>query len=393
MEQQIYYVDTFGVRQTHEVYNAALLEMCVLIFGHVECRVSCSSYVNMKTLLDEETLAKVCYKPVFVPEGNGRLSLLWRYLCGAWNIWKYLWCIPVGALLVIPYNNVFALRILNFLNKFRKRKIVVCCHGELEYLTHDRTPQGILTKLIARLVRSFFRNPRIRIADNLYFSILGEKLKENLASYISTDKIERFIVFDHPCLASRNPQSDSYTSGRISISTVGTLNKQKGADAFLEFVKAIPDDYRLRLSISVTGHVAGVDNEYLATLGVATLPVNCQMSREQLIHRLAKADYLLFLHSRETYAVTASGAVMDAITLGKPIIALENDYFNYLFSKYGRFGVLVPSPMVMVEQLTEILDGRFVPDTDFIYIRQQLSPASVAQQLREQLIRIGFIYC
>lgn len=326
MERQVYYVDTFGIRQTHEIYNAALLEMCVLIFGHVECHISYSSYVNMTTLLKKEVLTKVRYKSVFVPKGNGRFSLLCRYICGAWNTWKYLWCIPTDAMLIIPYNNIFALRILNFLNKIQKRRVIVCCHGELEYLTHDHIPHGSLTKIIARLVRSFFLNPKIRIADNLYFSILGEILKKNLASYISADKIDHFIVFDHPCISIKNCPINPQVSKRINVSTVGTLNKQKGADGFLKFIKAIPFNYRSHLSVSLSGQVAGVNNKYLEALGVMTLPANYQMSRNQFIRRLAEADYLLFFHLSKAYTVTASGAILDAVILGKPIIALENDY-------------------------------------------------------------------
>jgi hypothetical protein len=42
------------------------------------------------------------------------------------------------------------------------------------------------------------------------------------------------------------------------------------------------------------------------------------------------------LYDTNGYKLTASGSILEAIWNEKPIIALSNEYFKYLFDKYGE---------------------------------------------------------
>ena len=55
---------------------------------------------------------------------------------------------------------------------------------------------------------------------------------------------------------------------------------------------------------------------------------------------ITSLDIALFFYPENSYKLTASGAVFDAINHMKILIVLENDYFIYLFNKCGRLGYL-----------------------------------------------------
>lgn len=53
--------------------------------------------------------------------------------------------------------------------------------------------------------------------------------------------------------------------------------------------------------------------------------------RDELEARVKKLDFILYLYPTDSYQLMASGAILDALSLQKPIIALKNDYFDYIF--------------------------------------------------------------
>ena len=64
---------------------------------------------------------------------------------------------------------------------------------------------------------------------------------------------------------------------------------------------------------------------------------------EQYNAYVQSMDAMLLLYDTNSYKLTASGAVLEAIWNEKPIIALHNMYFDYLFEKFGRLGELFES--------------------------------------------------
>lgn len=390
--KKCYYIDAFATGHTHEVFNAALLEMLTRLFGEgVVCRTSRSSFAHIGALMPREALDRVEYRPLYVPEGGGRWSMLVRYLFCVGTTLRALRDMPRGALAVIPYNNALALRPINLLNRICRRRILICCHGELEWLTDDAMPEGVLNRLLARRVRRFFRG-RFPLARGLFFGILGDGPKRRLGAFVPTDRADRFVAFDHPCPAADGvPSAAGGSSARLRIRTVGALNRQKGSESLIRFAEALPASCRDRLDIR-TGAVLGVSEERLEKLGVHVLQTTGPKSRSQLLAELVDADYLLFLYSEDYYKVTASGAIMDALVLGKKVLSLRNDYFDYLFDRVGSFGIMERTPEELADRVSDILEGRIeVPEPDFEAIRSVLSPGTVARRLRGELERVGLI--
>jgi hypothetical protein len=82
------------------------------------------------------------------------------------------------------------------------------------------------------------------------------------------------------------------------------------------------------------------------------------------------------------YKYLASGAVFDAINAEKPIIALRNDYFEYLFSKFGAFGYLADSIDDMADIIRGLLSGKKLETFAFGEIKERLSPPAISCQFR-----------
>ena len=77
------------------------------------------------------------------------------------------------------------------------------------------------------------------------------------------------------------------------------------------------------------------------------------LDRKDFENLISKIDYALYFYSSNKYKLTASGAIFDAINARKPIIALENDYFIYLFKKYGTIGYLCKN----IDEMAEVINN------------------------------------
>jgi len=69
------------------------------------------------------------------------------------------------------------------------------------------------------------------------------------------------------------------------------------------------------------------------------------------------------------------------------ILAIKNDYFEYIFRKFGRFGFLVNS----VEEMATILKTIRKEDLsfDFDSIQKEMNISKITEQLKRNLIDIN----
>ena len=390
MAKTLIYIDTFAVGSAHEMFNTSLLIMCAETFEQVQCYTSRSAYHAMQNILDHHIPKNVTYSPLPILNGSGRFCLLWRYLAGTLlNAW-YILTAPKGSHFILPFNNVFSLKIINTINKIRKHKIIIFCHGEMEGLISDKMKAGLLSQLIIQLSRLFFLNKRTRIAPNLFFAVIGNKIKSNLVSYLSPEIAQHFISVDHPYIFKTSLSPTSTSKTKLYIGTVGALSPTKGMHQFITFVKKLPASLRSFLDISVTGRIFG-DVSSLLKLNVDIPDTTEPLSREEFDKRIHSLDYILYFYSPDSYKVTASGALMDAIYHQKPIIALRTDYFEYFFARFGQIGYLCNTIEQMIDILIHLIEH---PDTalkpDFKTIQTQLSPYSMVSQFQNELAQIKF---
>ncbi|MEZ0184332.1 hypothetical protein AB9T89_18970 [Flavobacterium oncorhynchi] len=389
-KQKVLIVDTYSQKSLHEMFNTSLILMLSMIFEKVDLRISKSSYENYLKIIDRKSPQNIKYKDVYVIEGSGRFKLLLRYLVSAFQNAKYLIISPKDTIIVFPYNNLFSIRMLNFLNKFFKKKILIFCHGEMEGIVIDVEKTGLLHRVLLKLSRNFFLNKNVKISDGIYFSVLGDVLKQNICKIIDTDKADKFLSVDHPYLFEIGKKNIKQTS-KLNIATVGTMNKTKGLLNFVKFANKINPLVKGKVNISVIGLVSENYNLFDGSCIELTPDNKVSLSRNDFDNRVNDLDYILFFYPKDSYTITASGAIMDAINFEKPILALNNSYFQYIFSKYGAFGFLFDTVDEMVSKVEILSSTETTLNIDFHSLKAKLTPKALSSQLLNELIRIDFL--
>ncbi|KAF2513537.1 glycosyltransferase family protein [Flavobacterium foetidum] len=390
---KVYYIDSFSTEGMHEQFNSSLIVICNLLFDNVECCTSKSSWKNSLKLIKNRNLQNVEYRKLFVVAGSNKINWIIRYLTSALQNIRFLLLVPKDAVLIFPFNNIFSLRILNFLNRFFKKKVVIFCHGEMEGLLGANEHSGFLARALYNMLNNFFTNQKVKIADNVYFVVFGDKIESNIKSIINEDKIENFISIDHPYLFDGKFKQLNKTDklNKLNLGTVGVLNRAKGVDSLLHFVDLLSPLVRDFVNVSAVGKIE-IDIEELKKRNILYLLQNgAIISRETYDAKINELDFILFFYSQDSYKITASGAIMDAIKMEKPIIALKNDYFEYLFNKFGAFGYLFDTIDEMVNTVEKIASGKIKDNFNFEQIKNNFSPESISRQTLKEFEKIKFI--
>ena len=94
----------------------------------------------------------------------------------------------------------------------------------------------------------------------------------------------------------------------------------------------------------------------------------------------------MLLYNRESYKLTASGAILEAIWNLKPIFAIKNAYFEYLFNKFGNIGELFDDVENLSNYLNNLNDAFFARYRDsLVRARESLLPSGVKTQLHKAI--------
>ena len=388
---QIKYIDTLCTDGNHLLFNASLLAMFQKKFNKIILYGEKSNAYDEINILKENQIDtnNIDVKNIWLPIARTRISNFLLYLCSFfYNLW-FIMIAKKTDILVFNYNNMLAVRTMNIFNKIFHRKILIFCHGEMEYLIADYSFFGPFNRLLFKLGRSFFLNKRIHIEKNIKFVVLGDSILKNIKKITPFNISSSFIAIDHSYFFKNDINNKGSFSDSVKIGTVGLFYKKKGADEFCYLVSLINNN---KIKFSITGKIF-YDLDKLKKLNI-DLPNNLGkgfVSRDELETRVKKLDFILYLYPTDSYQLMASGAILDALSLQKPIIALKNDYFDYIFKKFGEFGFLFES----VEKIAEFLNHNSLKSTqssfDYLSIQKRLSVSTISEELKESLKKIKFI--
>lgn len=388
---RVRYIDTFSTDNNHEIFNASLLVMCSKVFDRVIYVAGKSSSKNVLPLAKRETaLTHITYRSIYVVSGYSRFSLILRYMIGILMSIKAILYSSSDEIIIFNYNNLFAVPVLNRLNKILKRKILIFCHGELELLTPRYNGGGIFSKSLQKVAVHFFQKSSRQIAKGLYFAVMGDEILSNLKKILPLQVASKFITIDHSYIFSYHTAQSSL-SERIHIGCVGAMSINKGLLSTFELARCLKSNQISNISLSIVGCIPGkyVNKCRELNIRISENP-EISLSREEFDMKIETLDYILYLYPSHLYKVTASGAIYDAINKNKPVIAFNNSYFNYLSRKFGAFGYLVNSVEDILNLLLSLKSNPPVK-INFSALKSKLSPSSISAQLKEQLINIDFL--
>ncbi len=340
-------VDTIARGPFHEIFNASLLVMCLSAFDEAEYVCHRSQEECLRRVLAHHRpgmdLSRVRFRPAAVVRREGPAGWVVKYLLGAWlNMW-YLLTAPCGTQIVYTYNNPFALWPVDALNRLLRRRVLIVCHGELELLT-QRAPWYKVSGWFGSIMRRRFR--RKRIVPGIRFCVLGQSILRNLQPYLSDANRAKFFAVDHPYFFSEPPAAQPHEALRIG--SVGQLTPEKGLYTLLGLSRQIP------VPLEVVGRTYGISahGDY-PNVRFAAGVQNTPIPREKYDAEIAALDYVVFAYAPDSYRLTASGAVFDALNMRKPVIALRNDYFaDVLHLPVGYMADSAAEMAEVIERLT-----------------------------------------
>lgn len=379
----IRYIDTYSTQLFHLQINTCILKMLYDLYpGKVVYYSSISSRTNVIDLCKE--LSVVSHHPIFVINPHNKVTAVLRTFFSVFQNIRLLLFSKSDDLLIYNYDNVFSLPLTNTTNKFLKRKIIVICHGELELLLPGDN-RGVFIKIMSGILKSFFSEGR-RYDDNITYCVLGKSILDNVKKILPIKAGCHFAYFDHPYIY-KDLTNKKERGEILNVGIVGTFSEGKGAPEFVWLVRQLQNCKNLRFS--VTGTITSRLEE-LKSLGIS-LPSNFgqgQVTRKEFSNRLKELDFILFLYPQDSYKLTASGAIMDAIEWGIPVLAIKNDYFCNIFDNYGPFGCLVDNKHELKDLILSFINNYDDLKIDFSSIRMKSSPEAISKQLKKIVYNI-----
>ena len=194
---QVRIIDTVARDSFHEVFNAALLVMCLRLFGRAEyhChpsqRVLISNGCRTSRIRRRRVARRIPPCPGRAARGPGWVC---RYAAAApASGWRLVRSGPANAR-GFNYNNPLALPLLDLLNGFLHRRVLIVCHGELELLAGRSRGGGHRAGSRGILRRAFGRT---RLDRNLRFCVLGNPSCATCARIFRGECAALFAI-DHP---------------------------------------------------------------------------------------------------------------------------------------------------------------------------------------------------
>lgn len=372
---KLIYADTFSIGAFHETFNASSLLMFAEIYPQITYRAPRSSKRNIERLIGCFP-PNVTYKPIFCLAGLGHWGNFLRYLSSA--IWNMILVLSQrhDEILYFNYNSLWATRIVNTIVKIRKTKVIITCHGELEYLQNN-----IKLNAPAQAGLKLFTNPKWNIAEGVYFCVLGKSILKNIPQVVDKKHLTKFISYEHSFIP-HQLEGRVKKDEKFRIGTVGTIREYKGLNQLLAIGNALKENSDILFY--ALGRVT-CDPNLLLQSNVQFIPGSEKdyVSKEVLNQYIDSMDYLIFTYPTDKYKFTASGALFDAIDREKVILSLHNDYFDEIFRM-----VNIGKQFSSVDSLVEFLccnNWDEIGNIDFRCNKQKLSYVSAAIDFGKEL--------
>lgn len=221
----------------------------------------------------------------------------------------------------------------------KKVPVYVFFHGILESLTGEYRFYNLLYWLKPVLMNE---------NKNVTNIVLGECIKNNLIKKIpsiakSTESVDLVYPTEINKLKTLNK--------KICFAGIGFGLKAKSS----EFIFELANIFNQKAEFI---HIGKMDETLIPKKTNVQIPAKkIPLSTKDFDTMIDSIDYGLYFYDSDKYKLTASGAIFDALTHGKPVICLRTTYFEYVFDKLGDVGFLCNSRDEMISVMNEIIEN------------------------------------
>ena len=377
MKNKAVIIDMYSHGSYHEVINQAYLMMVSDIYKEVTYIADKSSCENLRSLL---TKCNFDYSNIRFVEKN-----VSHIKCKSPGLTYLIKLIKVSILNFIYYNkcdkdedvfynnNLFFAIILISLFSKKRKNIYILCHNEME-LIDKKSSSSSVTKILSIYFRFVFC--QMGLNKIFHFILLSSDMVNYFNSFISHKNHARIYWIDHSYIRPENKIDAKHqiVDNRIKIGIPGAITSSRGLDVLKQILSHIKNDNICIYALSTCSEK--VNDKHFIMLN----STNDLLPFEKYNAYVQSMDAILLLYDTNSYKLTASGAILEAIWNEKPIIALRNSYFEYLFNKYGEFGILCDDIMTLINEINNFnINSLYM--RNIIIAKNSLNPASVQTQL------------
>jgi hypothetical protein len=250
-------------------------------------------------------------------------------------------------LLSATSTSIFAVSMIQR-TTLRPLAVHVGLHGNLNDVRGWRSRNPVVRAFDMRSAL-FARHPR-----KLRFLLLEHAIKRELAE-LAPRAASIADVLPHPVnIGEVSPVCREPLRYPLQIGFVGQATEAKGITAYLEIAKEFSGHYGSVIQFHVIGRVyPGDDLQRFSVL--ASEVTHEHLTRATFVERLSRMHYVFLPFKSNYYHLSASGALLDAITWLKPIIANRTPIVADMFEEFGDIGHLCDDIPGMCRVLHEVL--------------------------------------
>jgi hypothetical protein len=235
-----------------------------------------------------------------------------------------------------------------------------------------------------RLWLSFGNTQRLR------YVVLGPCIEERLKCYVP--RVSSYVSsIDHPYFFRDDVSPEPFADNAIHFGSCGVGSFEKGTDIFFglaEEAQSVKTTYKSAFTL-----VGYIPQQQLKDVphGSVNIPFpDVPLDRETYEKYCRNIDYALFLYKPDAYELRASGAILDAFSFLKPIIAMKTPLSEYYFKKMGDIGYLCENRTAIKNTILDILETRPLDryrqqKENILAQRGQFSPAGLSRKFRSLL--------
>jgi hypothetical protein len=235
-----------------------------------------------------------------------------------------------------------------------------------------------------RLWMSFGNTPRLR------YVVLGPRIEERLKQYVP--RVSSYVSsIDLPYFFSDDVNAEPFADDAIRFGFYGVGSFEKGADIFFRLAEEVQSaKSAYESTFTLIGFLLDPRLKDGPHRSVNIPSPDVPLDQKTYENYSRNVDYALFFNRPNDYELRASGAILDAFSFLKPIIALKSPLSEYYFKKMGDIGYLCDNYNAMKDTVLDILETRPIDryrqqQENILTQRVQFSPAGLSLKFRSLL--------
>ena len=290
---------------------------------------------------------------------SNRISQMVREVKIIWEIKKY------------PSNDLYVL--FTFFQTILLTKIFT--HNKNIYFNfHERIEEVVTQKSKFNWVNIFSQSIiRLPYSGKYKYMVLSSSILHNLSklNLLSSSSLKYFFAIDQSFASKVSQVVTQSPKNHFKLGSIGGFHRYKSSQSIF-----ILEDFINNQQLNISLYHIGKLLMQIPEESNIQVPFSYSLTSQQMLEHIGYLDYILNFSERNVYQLRISGTILDAISFIKPIVAIKNDYTEYIFNRCGNIGYLCENMEEMFYHISNIAQGKYINEYN-----QQLINLKNAQQM------------